>query len=87
MQRFRGGLVCKAHRLVYRINLGSRVMKKQKKDLGGGLGAAQEREFRGGQMSQQLRRRRGGAGGAINAALVDHVREIAVRETEAEEAL
>ena len=30
VERFRGGLVCKAHRLVYRSTLGSRVIKKKK---------------------------------------------------------
>ena len=29
--RFRGGLVCKAHRLVYHSTLGSRVIKKKKR--------------------------------------------------------
>ena len=33
VQRFRGGLVFKAHRLLYHSTLGSRVIKK-KKDLG-----------------------------------------------------
>ena len=31
VKRFRGGLVFKAHRLVYHPNLGSRVIKKKKK--------------------------------------------------------
>ena len=31
MKRFRGGLIFKAHRLVYHPTLGSRVMKKRKK--------------------------------------------------------
>jgi len=31
MQRFRGGLVFKAHRLVYHSTLGWKVMKKKKK--------------------------------------------------------
>ena len=31
MKRFRGGLVCKAHRLVYHPNLGSRVIKKKRR--------------------------------------------------------
>ena len=31
-KRFRGGLVCKAHRWLYHSTLGSRVMKKQKKE-------------------------------------------------------
>ena len=31
VQRFRGGLVFKAHRCVYHITLGLRVMKKKKK--------------------------------------------------------
>ena len=31
MKRFRGGLVCKAHRLVYHLTLGWRVIKKKKK--------------------------------------------------------
>jgi len=31
MQRFRGGLVFKAHRLVYHSTLGVRVIKKKKK--------------------------------------------------------
>jgi len=30
VQRFRGGLVVKAHRLVYHSTLGSRVIKKKK---------------------------------------------------------
>jgi len=30
-KRFRGGLVVKAHRLVYHSNLGLRVIKKKKK--------------------------------------------------------
>ena len=29
MERFRGGLVCKAHRLLYDSTLGSRVIKKR----------------------------------------------------------
>ena len=33
MQRFRGGLVFKAHRLVYHSTLGLRVIKKKKKGL------------------------------------------------------
>jgi len=33
VNRFRGGLVFKAHRLVYRSTLGSRVTKKKKKVL------------------------------------------------------
>ena len=32
--RFRGGLVFKAHKLVYHSTLGSRVIKKKKKVLG-----------------------------------------------------
>ena len=32
-QRFRGGLVCKAPRLLYHSTLGSRVIKKKKKAL------------------------------------------------------
>ena len=31
MKRFRGGLVCKAHRLVYDSTLGWRVIQKKKK--------------------------------------------------------
>ena len=31
VQRFRGGLVFKAHRLLYHSSLGSRVMKKKKR--------------------------------------------------------
>ena len=31
VQRFRGGLVCKAHGLVYHSTLGLRVIKKKKK--------------------------------------------------------
>jgi len=31
VKRFRGGLVCKAHRLVYHSTLGWRVIKKKKK--------------------------------------------------------
>jgi len=31
VQRFRGGLVFKAHRLLYHSTLGSRVIKKKKK--------------------------------------------------------
>jgi len=33
VKRFRGGLVCKAHRLLYHSTLGLRVIKKKKKDL------------------------------------------------------
>jgi len=33
VQRFRGGLVFKAHRLVYHSTLGLRVIKKKKTDL------------------------------------------------------
>jgi len=32
VKRFRGGLVCKAHRLLYHSTLGSRVIKKKKKE-------------------------------------------------------
>jgi hypothetical protein len=31
--RFRGGLVVEAHRLVYHSTLGSRVLKKRRKDV------------------------------------------------------
>jgi hypothetical protein len=31
VRRFRGGLVFKAHRLLYHLTLGSRVIKKKKK--------------------------------------------------------
>jgi len=31
VKRFRGGLVCKAHRLLYHSTLGPRVIKKKKK--------------------------------------------------------
>ena len=34
MRRFRGGLVFKLHRLLYLSTLGSRVIKKKKKELG-----------------------------------------------------
>ena len=34
MQRFRGGLVLKTHRLLYYSTLGVRVLKKQKKWFG-----------------------------------------------------
>ena len=40
MQRFRGGLVFKAHRLVYHSTLGLRVIKKKKKVTGVGSVAA-----------------------------------------------
>ena len=46
MKRFREGLVCKAHRLVYHSTLGSRVIKKKKqkkKYLPQGLGVADYR--------------------------------------------
>jgi len=33
VQRFRGGLVCKAHRLLYHSTLGLRVIKKKKKKV------------------------------------------------------
>ena len=33
MERFRGGLVFKAHRLLYQSTLGSRVINKKKKDI------------------------------------------------------
>jgi hypothetical protein len=33
MERLRGGLVFKAHRLLYHSTLGSRVIKKKKKDV------------------------------------------------------
>ena len=33
VKRFRGGLVCKAHKLLYHSTLGSRVIKKKKKCL------------------------------------------------------
>jgi len=33
VQRFRGGLVFKAHRLLYHPTLGLRVMKKKKKEF------------------------------------------------------
>ena len=35
LKRFRGGLVSKAHRLLYRSTLGSRVIKKKRKHLSG----------------------------------------------------
>jgi len=35
--RFRGGLVCKAHRLVYHSTLGWRVIKKKKRSSGASL--------------------------------------------------
>ena len=35
VERFRGGLVLKAHRLVYHSTLGSRVIKKKKEVEGG----------------------------------------------------
>ena len=44
MKRYRGGLVCKAHRLVYHSTLGSRVIKKKKcgrGEDGAGWGAEQ----------------------------------------------
>ena len=34
VQRFRGGLVVKAHRLVYHSTLGLRVIKKKKRRIG-----------------------------------------------------
>ena len=37
MKRFRGGLVCKAHRPVYHSTLGLRVIKKKKKEGGSTL--------------------------------------------------
>ena len=37
MKRFRGGLVFKAHRLLYRSTLGLRVIKKKKKVQGLGF--------------------------------------------------
>ena len=46
MKRFRGGLVFKAHRLVYRSILGSRVIKKTKKGHEWKVGTATFR-FRG----------------------------------------
>jgi len=36
VQRFRGGLVCKAHRLLYHSTLGLRVIKKKKRPAKGG---------------------------------------------------
>jgi len=36
VQRFRGGLVFKAHRLLYHSTLGLRVIKKKKRRKGGG---------------------------------------------------
>ena len=50
MKRFRGGLVFKAHRLVFRSTLGLRVIqkKKEKRDLerldGDGVGVREVRE-------------------------------------------
>ena len=39
MKRFRGGLVFKAHRLVYHLTLGLRVIKKKKfRDVEGKIG-------------------------------------------------
>ena len=38
VKRFRGGLVFKAHRLVYHPTLGWRVIKKKKKKKGMSLG-------------------------------------------------
>ena len=35
MKRFRGGLVFKAHRLVYDSTIGLRVIKKKRRDMGG----------------------------------------------------
>ena len=43
MKKFRGGLVFKAHRLVYHSTLGSRVIKKKKKDV---AAVEHERGFR-----------------------------------------
>ena len=40
VQRFRGGLVFKAHRLVYHSTLGLRVIKKKKKVEGSGFSDA-----------------------------------------------
>jgi len=37
VKRFRGGLVFKAHRLFYHSTLGSRVIKKKKKEVGVGI--------------------------------------------------
>jgi hypothetical protein len=42
VQRFRGGLVFKAHRLFCHSTLGSRVTQKKKKDLFEWLGAGNE---------------------------------------------
>ena len=39
VKRFRGGLVFKAHRLVYHSTLGSRVIKKKKRRVTGGCDA------------------------------------------------
>ena len=38
VQRFRGGLAFKAHRLVYHSTLGSRVVKKKKEPCAAGCG-------------------------------------------------
>ena len=43
VQRFRGGLVCKAHRLVYHSTLGLRLIKKKKKKK---IGVAAANPFR-----------------------------------------
>ena len=40
VKRFRGGLVCKAHRWLYPSTLGSRVIKKEKKFRRNWLGGA-----------------------------------------------
>ena len=47
VKRFRGGLVCEAHRLLYHSTLGLRVMKQEKKEAGpgpAGWGRASPRE-------------------------------------------
>ena len=43
VKRFRGGLVVKAHRLVYHSTLGLRVIKKKRSVQGFGGGGALER--------------------------------------------
>ena len=48
MKRFRGGLVCKAHRFLYHSTLGSRVIKKNKTPGEQNLGERSEKRIVGG---------------------------------------
>ena len=43
VKRFRGGLVCKAHRHLYHSSLGLKLIKKKKKNRAGGIRAAPAR--------------------------------------------